>query len=301
MDKFIDWVKQHPYLAGSVVIGVIVLLYLLFSSSSSSAASTTPATTTTDPNASTDLAAELQQQQQILGYNSGIASLDAQTQVSGQTLAGQQVQAQLTYQQQLQQILSGQEVSDNSTAAALQLGLAQTGVTSSQYFSSNGTANETLLTYNGNTSSAASPNNNVTNPPATVINLFGNPPTVPINSPSTPIVTTPVSRQPLIEDPVVGNVADPYGTAPLVTVPGAYGGSVQVPSSTGLDWQQYTQQFPTQQQSFDPATVASEQGTEADAEYEYLNNPYSLHNLPSGDAWLNGVIVPAGTPGSTTS
>jgi hypothetical protein len=162
MGKIKDWIEAHPYLVGAFVLGIVVLYLIYRNSASSSAASstTTAAPDTTAAQTEADQTALASQANQ-LGYNAQIASLNAGQTVSLQQTAANTQLAQLAAQVQLQQAVSGQEVNDNSTAAALQLGLANLGVTSSQYFSSNGTANSTNLTYNGNTNNVSgSPSNN---------------------------------------------------------------------------------------------------------------------------------------------
>ena len=162
MSKITDWIKSHPYLVGAFAVG-IVILYLVYRNSTANAATASSTTTgTTDPTATQAEAdaAALQSQQNQLSYNASIASLNAGSAVATQTNAANAQANQLAANVALQQTVSGQEVSDNSTAAALQLGLANLGVTSSQYFSSNGTANSTLLSYNGNTNNVATSQNN---------------------------------------------------------------------------------------------------------------------------------------------
>lgn len=114
----LDWVKEHPYLTGSLVL--VILLFFIFRSKSSSAAASTSSTVTAGPSDSVQMAA--------LSANSQIqaATLAAQTQVFGYQAAAQ-VQNNQTAASVAQTAIAAQ-VANNTTDAQLQLGLAQIGV-----------------------------------------------------------------------------------------------------------------------------------------------------------------------------
>ena len=118
--NLLGWLKEHPYLAGGLVVGLLVL-YILWkdlSSASSAAASTTASTggVATDPNAALELqtGAALQQ-----------SYLQAQTTVAGYN--SQNADAALAANAQNTQTLAAAGVTNLQTTSALTLGLAQQG------------------------------------------------------------------------------------------------------------------------------------------------------------------------------
>lgn len=138
MKKIIDWVKENPWLAASLVVGVIVLIWLM---RRNSAAATTNANATANQGvAGTGLSeqgyitlqeANLQASQQVQAIQ-----LQAAVQTSAQQSALQAAQAQyanqlsiaqLQAQVSLNQIAANASTSDTATQAALTASLAQTG------------------------------------------------------------------------------------------------------------------------------------------------------------------------------
>lgn len=130
-----DWIKEHPYLAGGGVLGIIVLFLLLRSGSSSSSAAAGAGGVGGSGLSSSDYAsiqeAQLQTGAQLQAQE---AAAQAQTQ---QTVAAQNVaqiqanaattQTQLQGQVALQNILTAGQVQENTNTAAYQTALAQIG------------------------------------------------------------------------------------------------------------------------------------------------------------------------------
>lgn len=107
----VEWVKQHPYLAGGLVLGIIILVVIIRNSSASStqAAQTTSSTSGVDDTQAV-AALNANAQVQALAYQ-------AQTQVASQNAALNAVALQTA---------AAQSVANNQTAGAVQVGLAQT-------------------------------------------------------------------------------------------------------------------------------------------------------------------------------
>ena len=100
----INWIKEHPYLAGGLVLVVIVLIAILRKGSSASASQTATAATT-DNTAALQANAAIQQmayqaQTQVAGYNAQVNAVALQT-------------------------AAQQNIAESQTGGAVQLGLAQ--------------------------------------------------------------------------------------------------------------------------------------------------------------------------------
>jgi hypothetical protein len=124
------WIKEHPYLTGTLVLVIIILFALR---SKASASSNGPnGVVTVGPSDSTQALglqanaavqnATIAGQTQVQGYQAAvnIASLNA---------SAADIQAGYARDVQLANIFAGSGVENNRTAAALQLGLAQLGMT----------------------------------------------------------------------------------------------------------------------------------------------------------------------------
>lgn len=116
----LDWIKEHPYLTGAAVLGIIVL-YALFRSQSSAASSGAAAgsvvsTGPDDTIQAQEIAAGVALGQAQVQQNSTIATLNAQSDQAA--IAAQVANLQTT---------AGAQVSQETTQAALTLGLAQNG------------------------------------------------------------------------------------------------------------------------------------------------------------------------------
>lgn len=116
----LDWIKEHPYLTGGLVLGAIVLWVILRSGSSSqSTAASTTVTGSTGPD-DTIAAAEI-----AAGTQIGLAQVAA----NAQTVASNAQTNQLQIAAQVQNLQTGAGVAINNqnTQASLTLGLAQAG------------------------------------------------------------------------------------------------------------------------------------------------------------------------------
>ena len=145
MSELIGWVKEHPYLSGGVALALVVLYALYSSSSSSSAAAQSTAANATGLPDDTVQQAEL-----AAGTQTALAQLATNTSIA-QDQAAVNVQ-QLQSQQAVEQ-------SNQQTQAALTLGLAQAGQSTSSILellgavNGNGAANTTQTVTSGNSPS----------------------------------------------------------------------------------------------------------------------------------------------------
>lgn len=109
----LDWVKEHPYLAGSTVLGLL-LLWWIYRNRSGGASSASSAGTVDTSGYDALAAANLQ-----AGETLQLANLQA-----GVAAQGTDIQGQVA----LAQIAASENVADTQTAAGLELGIAQAGV-----------------------------------------------------------------------------------------------------------------------------------------------------------------------------
>jgi hypothetical protein len=114
----VEWVKEHPYLAGATVVGLLVLIIIWRNSAASSAASATP---TTSPGYYGPSDA-LQTASMAYGVQALQAQLGANTQTQSDQTAVQL--AAIQAETQLAGINATRETTDTQTAAGLTLGLA---------------------------------------------------------------------------------------------------------------------------------------------------------------------------------
>lgn len=124
----VEWVKQHPYLTGATVVGIFILVLILRrGSGSTAAAGPTNAYGPSDSLQAMAIQAGAGITQAQLGAQLGQAQVNAavaQTDIN----AGAAVQQKwLDSQVAIQSILTGGKNNSESTAAALRLGLVQTG------------------------------------------------------------------------------------------------------------------------------------------------------------------------------
>lgn len=123
----IAWAKEHPYLAGSLAIGVF-LLYLVWRGRSSAAAASGGAVYgPSDALQAADLQAGAQLQMAQIGAGVQTGNTNAALAANEFATSADVQKAYYAAQNQLQTTLSSQEVSDALTAAQLQLGLANIG------------------------------------------------------------------------------------------------------------------------------------------------------------------------------
>lgn len=123
-----NWIKEHPYLVGILV--VLVILYFILRSNASSnaaAASTTSSTGTSDTVAVAGLtansqlqAAQISAQTQVAGYQAAVATTALQTAVQSQQVAASQ-------NVDLQNILTSGAVATTQSNNQTQVALAQVG------------------------------------------------------------------------------------------------------------------------------------------------------------------------------
>lgn len=226
----LDWIKEHPYLTGGLVLASIVL-YMIWRSSSTSTSSTNPNIVTTGPS-DTIQAMEIQAGAAVQG-----AQIQSNTQIAGYNASLNAVALQQGTAQYADLLSAG--VYNNQTAAALQLGLAQIGA-------QNPTQTTTV---------SSQPDYSGQQYTQTVINA-----------------TTPATSA--------------AGTVTAVPIPGLspaeMQGSFQIPSSTGLNWNQYWSKIQAQLgPNTDPRaeqTVGAYAMAQAAAQQDYISNPLSCHN-----------------------
>lgn len=115
----VEWAKNHPYLAGATVVGLLILIIVMRNrSAASAAAAAAPSSGAYGPSD------QLQAAEMAYGVQALQAQLGANVAQSG--YAAQTQQAAYQGQVQLAQIGAQQTVGSDQIAAALQLGLAQT-------------------------------------------------------------------------------------------------------------------------------------------------------------------------------
>jgi hypothetical protein len=257
------WIEDHPYLAGSVALGVIVL-WLLWRRASAAAApqpqaSGSPYIAGADP---TLAALALQSGTQLQSYEIAAA---LQSQQSSDALAAQQLaaqvqttQSQLDYQKNLAEILAAAQSTSDTTAAQLQLGLATVlaggGVSGTQ----------TTTTVYGQTQLQAQQQQQQQQQTA-VINAVTPPPPV-VVTPPPPVYTPPPVYVPPVTQPAT------------YTVP---------PPQAGQTWNTYYSSVlasdpAVQGYLFDPARVDAQTAAFADAQNAWISDPNSPHNIPPG-------------------
>jgi hypothetical protein len=136
VEEIISWAKEHPYLLGSVVVGIIVLYFVLSSGSSASSQQAAAAElAATGGLSEQDYAAlqnaQLQSSTQIQGAQIQSATTlgQASDQLSAVQIAAaaQDTQAQLQQQVDLNNIAAGAAVTQNTNDTNLQIAQAQIG------------------------------------------------------------------------------------------------------------------------------------------------------------------------------
>lgn len=138
LHKLTEWAKEHPYMAGGIVVGLVVLIYLVFfrrSSVQASPADSTLANYYAAEAASIQTAGQVQQAQ--LGYTAATNQTNASADVA-KAYIGFQQDVSNNYINALKQMFLANNKSNEDlgiaavgahkadTAAALKLGLAQT-------------------------------------------------------------------------------------------------------------------------------------------------------------------------------
>ena len=117
------WVEEHPYLTGSLAVGIIVLFLVFRNSGSGSGSSTVYAGGPSDVAVQAGSAlqfAQMQSQTQIAGYNAAVNIRELE-------VAADVEKTRLARDVYLTGILSGADVSKYTVDAQLKLGLAQVG------------------------------------------------------------------------------------------------------------------------------------------------------------------------------
>lgn len=134
--KIFEWVKEHPYLSGGFVLGIVILIFVHSSSSGNAVSAATTSAGVDGSGLSSGDYASLQAAQLQSGTQLQEATLQANAQTSNinaqvaatQIQANSQVQiAQLQQQADLQSTLTGGQVSLDTNHSTLQAILAQTG------------------------------------------------------------------------------------------------------------------------------------------------------------------------------
>lgn len=117
----IDWIKEHPYLAGSLGVGLLLVFIMIRKGASSSAP--VAASSGIDPTiAAAQIASGNALQQDQTAANVQVANFQAQQNIAQLMASAQTTQAQIAA-----------DTTNRQTAAALQLGLAQVAGTVSIY------------------------------------------------------------------------------------------------------------------------------------------------------------------------
>lgn len=125
----LTWIKEHPYLTGSMIVGVFIL-YLVYKNSQSSAGpSGTQTVGPSDALQATAINANAGIQAATLSAQTHVAGYNAAVQINAQNTSADVTKAQLQQTVDLTYLLSTADVANTKTAAQLQLGLAQTGAT----------------------------------------------------------------------------------------------------------------------------------------------------------------------------
>lgn len=278
------WIEEHPYLTGGLVLGLLLIWFIVRSRSASAATTSTVSTGPSDALQAAELSAGVQQQQ---------AYLAAQTQIAGYGAAVNSQQLQSAASVAASQLSAG--VQTTQTAAQLQYGLATLGFTpSTSPFGLTVPISGVTPVLPGGTTPPVEPVT-VTNPstptPAPV--------TTPIVHTVTPGVYTPgapvTSDQTQTEFSNINAGTTGAGSGGLVTVPSVpiygpadslgnptflgYTSQSTIPSSSGLNWQQYQSIFSASQpNNTTPAGVTQATAANIAAQLDYLNNPNSCHN-----------------------
>lgn len=281
-----EWAERHPYLLGSLILGVILIWFWL--RSRSQASSSTAATAYTGPSEALQ-AAELQ-----AGVANQQAALAAQTQVAGYNAAvnSQQLQSAAA----IQEASLASNVTNTQTAAQLQYGLGTLGLTpsTSPFGLTMPIAGVTPVLPGGTTQPVQTVA--VVNPSSGTPAPSGVSSTVlPGLTPQNPTVTagSQATMNEFANETVQSTGA---GSGGLVTVPSVpiygppdsngnpsflgYTGQTVVPSSSGLNWQQYYQSVVASEPPANetPGGVTADTAAQIAAELDYINNPNSCHN-----------------------
>lgn len=284
----LDWIEEHPYLTGGVILGAIVLWVIIRNRSNAAAASaaSNAGTVVSGPSDA------LQEAELAAGVQTQTAQLAVQAQIAQNNSNVNAVQLEAAAQTTLGGLSAG--VQDDQTAAQLQLGLAQFG-----YSPSNSPFGITVPV--GGSAATAPVVKPAAAVPATVAgigtaaaasatqaaaenNLMALATTLPPSPPDaaslaftgiTPATTGAGSGNPVNVPSVPVYIAGPGGpvdigqTAPLI-----------IPSSSGMTYNQYWQDVSSHfnTQSLAPMSVAQLTAAQTAAEEDYLTNPNSCHN-----------------------
>lgn len=283
-----EWAERHPYLLGSLILGVILVWFWL-RSRSQAASSSAGATAYTGPSEALQ-AAELS-----AGVQTQQAALAAQTQVAGYNAAvnSQQLQSAAA----IQEASLASNVTNTQTAAQLQYGLATMGFTpsTSPFGLTMPISGVTPVLPGGTTQPIQT--TAVINPSSGTPAPSGVSSTVlPGLTPQNPTVTSSGSQATMNEFANETVASTGAGSGGLVTVPSVpiygppdaagnpsllgYTGQTVIPSSSGLNWQQYYQSVTATEPAGNetPGGVTADAAAQIAAELDYLNNPNSCHN-----------------------
>lgn len=289
----VQWIEEHPYLTGGLVLAVVVLWVIIRNRSQAS------------QNAQTVYSGGPSENLQALELQSGLqlqsSQLAAQTQIAGYNAATNAVQLQTAGAIANAQIGAG--VQNTQTAAQLQLGLAQLGYTPS-------VSPFGLTTpISGVTPPTITIPGPVNTPAPTPVPTYISPTTAPVIVSSVPVSgNIPTDQQAIInaaiaQSPSAASQAfagitpqnTGAGSGKPVNVPSvpAYvaepGGAAiygytqpfTIPSSTGLTGQQYWDEISKtlNTNSFNPIDVATLTAAQTASQEDYVNNPASCHNV----------------------
>jgi hypothetical protein len=279
----LDWIKEHPYLTGGLVLALIVLWVIIRSRSQAAAAASASSGGTTvagpsDALSEAELAAGVQVQS---------AQLAAQAQITQGSQAVNAQQLNDAAQVALGQISGG--VANNQTAAQLQLGLAQYG-----YSPSRSPFGLTVPIGTDGTPATVTPTPTTTVPSTTVgyastaadqaaqlaaenalVDQAGYSIASSAFSGITPATTGAGSGNPVNVPGVPVYIAGPGGAVQVgSTAP------TTIPTSSGMTYGQYWQDVSAQfnTQSTAPQSASAIVAAQTAAEEDYLTNPNSCHN-----------------------
>lgn len=122
----VEWIKHHAYMAGGVVLGLFVL-FLLMRRNTSAAAPAPAAYGQSDDLSAMQLQAGTQLQGYAYAAQAQVAGINASTNQTEINQAAETQRAFYARQVELESIQAGRAVSSEQIAAALRLGLVQTG------------------------------------------------------------------------------------------------------------------------------------------------------------------------------
>lgn len=122
-----DWIKEHPYLTGTIAVLGLIAFFVLRGGGSSAATSGAVASGPSESLQAASMQTAAGIQAAMISANTQVQGLQAQQNMTQLLSSADVEKTRIAASVALQQILSGSNSTDLQTSAALQLGLSQIG------------------------------------------------------------------------------------------------------------------------------------------------------------------------------